>query len=305
LSKVKQQLSSEDGPLFKDFEYFVDRHFRVYSSEKEVLSRFQNFKESRNRNKDKQTSCFADLTSEEFRQRYLETSNASYENVPDATPLPHVNPRDIPEAIDWRDHNAVTAVKQQGHCGDCFAFGTIASLEGQQAIKSKVLTSLSEQEALDCGRGDCHGGDGWKTLEALENVAGVESEEDYPYRQATDKQCRVDASKVVAKVKQVIRIASDEEEMKKAVATIGPIAIRLCGKPLNDATTGVWVPQGEENCEVNHVVAIVGYGVEGGRPYWLIKNSWGTHCGEEGYVKLIRGRNALKITTLPFYPEVQ
>lgn len=43
--------------------------------------------------------------------------------------------------------------------------------------------------------------------------------------------------------------------------------------------------------DVNHAVVAVGYGVENGIPYWLIKNSWGASWGADGYFKMELGKN--------------
>ena len=88
---------------------------------------------------------FADMTNDEYKatlglgeQRFLP------EEEPDEVWLPEVEaPRG---AVDWRSKHAVTGVKNQGHCGGCWAFSTTGAVEGANAIAGNALTSLSEQQ---------------------------------------------------------------------------------------------------------------------------------------------------------------
>jgi C1A family cysteine protease len=59
----------------------------------------------------------------------------------------------LPSAVDWRNHNAVTPVKNQAHCGSCWAFATSAILEGAEAIRTGQLNSFSEQLWVSCVKG--------------------------------------------------------------------------------------------------------------------------------------------------------
>ena len=91
----------------------------------------------------------------------------------------------------------VTPVKDQGTVGSCWAFGTTGNLEGQWAIKTGSLVSLSEEQLVDCDgsedvparRADCGVFGGWPYLALgyIERVGGIESEDSYPYCVGTGK----------------------------------------------------------------------------------------------------------------------
>ena len=105
--------------------------------------------------------------------------------------------KETPEAIDYRDDGLVTGVKNQGHCGSCWAFSATGGIEGVWAKKVGELISVSEQQLIDCGPGSCEGGNmvkAWNTAEG-----GILKEKDYPYEHA-EMECRFDADVVVSSV---------------------------------------------------------------------------------------------------------
>jgi len=69
----------------------------------------------------------------------------------------------IPASVDWRTSGAVNGVKDQGQCGSCWAFSSIAAIEGHHQIATGQLLSLSEQQLVDCsgsfGNQGCNGGE--------------------------------------------------------------------------------------------------------------------------------------------------
>ena len=124
---------------------------------------------------------FADMTNEEFKQRlgYKKNNNT----VTKRAPLRDT--KTLPDSIDWRQKGAVNPVQDQGQCGSCWAFSTVASVEGRNAIKTGRLVKLSEQQLVDCDNQDgnqgCNGGDMGTAMNYLATTS-LESESDYPYQ---------------------------------------------------------------------------------------------------------------------------
>lgn len=137
---------------------------------------------------------------------------------------------------------------------------------------------------------------------------GVDTEESYPY-EAVDGQCRFNPNTVGAVDSGFVDIPTgDEEALKAAVATVGPIAVGIDAghSSFQFYHDGVYF---EEQCSTNyldHAVLAVGYGTEAdGTDYWIVKNSWGLSWGEDGYLKMSRNRNNnCGIATLSSYPLV-
>ncbi|GJR66784.1 senescence-specific cysteine protease SAG39-like protein [Tanacetum coccineum] len=171
---------------------------RVYKDEVEKEMRFKIFSNNvayveafnaGNRGYKLSVNEFADQTNEEFKAiirnvlRFpteptsARTASFRYEDV-----------TAVPSSMDWRKKGAVTPIKNQGQCGSCWAFSTIAATEGITQISTGKLISLSEQELVDCDRSGqdqgCGGGymDGGFTF--IVKNKGINTEAAYPYQAA-------------------------------------------------------------------------------------------------------------------------
>jgi C1A family cysteine protease len=202
-----------------------------------------------------------------------------------------------PAALDWRNNggNFVTPVKNQGGCGSCVAFGTIASVESQIKILrgASYAIDLSEAHLFYCharseGR-NC--GNGWWPERALIffQSQGVTEEAYYPYT-AADQNCTGRLAGWDSRLTKITGYSKINgiEAIKEYVATKGPV--EACFTVYNDFysyRSGIY--RHITGASVGgHCVCIVGYSTSGG--YWICKNSWGTGFGESGYFKIAFGQ---------------
>ncbi|KAG8437835.1 hypothetical protein GDO86_008512 [Hymenochirus boettgeri] len=303
--KLKNEML-ETMTLFKDF---VTTYNKTYSDQKEATRRLQIFSENLQKAQKLQemdqgtaeygVTKYSDLTEDEFRSLYLNPLLSSQPPRPmKKAVVPQISP---PAEWDWRDHGAVTEVKNQGMCGSCWAFSVIGNIEGQWFLKKGSLISLSEQELVDCDKVDkaCGGGLPSNAYEAIEKLGGVETERDYSY-QGHKEPCSFSANKVSAYINSSMEISKDENEIASWLAQNGPISIALNAFAMQFYRKGISHPF-RILCNpwmIDHAVLLVGFGERNGIPFWAIKNSWGTEWGEQGYYYLYRGSGACGMNTM-------
>ncbi|CAD7088592.1 unnamed protein product [Hermetia illucens] len=312
--------------LEKEWKQFQVAYNRNYKSPAELQYRNKIFNENllkiRKHNEEYEAGLqsymegvnqFTDLTFEEVHKkllgckRNLTSEVARYSSVD--LDILQVDDNEVPDSIDLREKGYVTPVKNQGHCGSCWAFSAVGSLEGQLYEATKKLVSLSEQELVDCSKTNegCFGGDMVDAFEDLMELGGIASEESYPY-QAKKNNCTFKKDMAVAEVTGVKTLPKNENALKKAVALKGPIAvgIQVTANFMN-YKKGVFYDRScvkNENM-LNHGVVVVGYGKDNstGKDYWIVKNSWGADWGDNGYIKMSRNReNNCNIATDASYP---
>lgn len=216
-------------------------------------------------------------------------------------PSTHINVADLPASVDWRQHNppVVSAVKDQGGCGSCWAFSTAETMESAVAIASGKLLTFSEQQLVDCAPNPQHcggtGGCSGSVQEVAMNyskMAGITTEASYPYTARTG-QCQPDKIKSVASIDGYVKLpTNDYNALMNAVATIGPIAISVAAS-WTFYSGGIF--NGDCGWIVDHAVQLVGYGSDNGKGYWIVRNSWGSGWGESGYIRISREADSSKV----------
>jgi cathepsin H len=245
--------------------------------------------------------------------------------------------QDVPKSIDWRTKGVITPIKNQGHCGSCWTFSTTGCLEAHTCIQAKAehknnkdfdctsWTGLAEQQLVDCA-GDynnngCNGGLPSQAFEYIKYIGGIDLEPTYPYEANETGACMASCGKVGAKVAEVFNITmQDEDDLEYAIAAIGPVSIAYqVSHDFRHYHHGVYdsynATTNTTNCkntpqDVNHAVVAVGLGMTAAeddkpaQPYYIVRNSWGSSWGMEGYFWMLRGKNLCGVSDCASFPLV-
>ena len=280
-----------------EFNNFIKIYHRKYDTKEEYNYRFKIFRDNYNyiniQNQQNYTyqlgiNQFMDLDVDEYRHYrgyngLRESTNHNYHEYEYHKP---------PIAyVDWRAEGYVTDIKDQQQCGSCWAFSSVVALEAAHFKKTGKLVSLSEQDLVDCVP-SCDGCDGGWPSVAIEYTInstqkGIDSELSYPYVRY-DESCSYNSSNVGEIASELFKIPKGNFDLLiNAVLTQGPISVAIDASDPNFMMYKSGIYQ-MGNCDPNsldHAVAVVGFGVDmKGQRYYIVKNSWGTDWGMDGYI---------------------
>ncbi|KAH6811910.1 Papain family cysteine protease [Perilla frutescens var. frutescens] len=268
----------DDSKLFAADEQFISfqrKYGKVYATQEEHDYRFSVFKANLNRVRRHQlldpnafhgVTKFFDFTPREFRRQFL----ADVKRRPsDANMAPILPTDNLPNNFDWRDHGAVTPVKDQSSsCGSSWAFSTTGALEGANFAATGRFANLSQP--LDC-----------------------DHESHQQQKDSYDSGCSVG---LMNSSFDFSLVSVDEGQIAANLVKNGPLAVGMNADFLQTYVRGISCPYICSKRHLNHGALLVGYGRQASyypnqlkeTAYWMMKNSWGENWGENGYYRICR-----------------
>ncbi|XP_063399116.1 procathepsin L-like [Mytilus trossulus] len=196
----------------------------------------------------------------------------------------------LPSTFDWRTKGAIGPVQNQGQLGQVLSVAAIEIMESYEFIKSRRSIPLSLQEVVDC----CTHGSELVTpvFNCIHNIGGLCSMADYPTHGPAG-QCRNTSCTSVVRNMGTMAVAEGNEDQLQIAVLHFPVmaVIDASLQSFQLYRSGVYDEPKCSSTKLDHAVQIVGYGSEGGKDYWIVKNSWGVNWGMQGYILMRRNKN--------------
>ncbi|OQR78205.1 hypothetical protein BIW11_02776 [Tropilaelaps mercedesae] len=316
---IGQYMTGEESHVDEHFDLFKKTHNKEYAHQREETIRKDNFRNNqrfvdsmnrRNLSYALKLNHRSDWNQEEFRLLRGRLPPTVQKSQGKAFPKERFKLRPIPEYVDWRLEGAVTPVKDQAICGSCWSFGTVGHIEGAYFLKYGELVRFSEQQLVDCswnyGNDACDGGLDFVAYDYIKKY-GLSSDSQYGSYRGIDGKCKdlQIKEKPIRTLKGYTNV-TNVDDLRKAIAFIGPISVAIdASRPsLSFYSHGVYKDPECSSTSLDHAVLAVGYGTLRGEPYWLIKNSWSTYWGNDGYILISQTNNMCGVASQATYVEL-
>lgn len=299
-----------------NFSKYVSKFEKTYSAQEmryrlSIFSENLDFINSENTKGNSYTlgyTPFLDMTNEEFGAS-RSCGCLMKKTTRNLRTVRHLSESNLPESVDWREKGAVNPVKDQASCGSCWAFSAVAAAEGVVAISTGKLLDFSEQQLVDCdgSSNGCNGGLMTYAFEYLIEARGMCSQVDYPYT-AQDDSCKDTSCARIGTISAYVEVEANNGNQLLAAIAEHPVSVAVsAGSSVFQHYTSGVLDSSSCGTGLNHGVAAVGYGVEKGKTYLIVRNSWGGSWGDHGYLKIAHtpeGAGICGINQMNCYPIV-
>jgi len=328
---------------------FKAKYQKKYTSDADELARYKLFQVSQERvqrlnelNAKAGPAFGINWMSDRYEQEKYKRGLKKPEGFKPTAPVMKFEAARNPSSINWRDTEAVTAIKNQGQCGSCWAFSATEAIESQMILGTggKLAIALSPQQIASCAPGNgtygclgCQGGFTEGAYDYVKSVAGLANSFYIPYGQSLTESTPTLAcptAKVQAidgpmeqlsggyatvsgysyAVKPCTQGACADQDLKGFAAALehSPLSICVNAGAWNDYTGGVMTsaacgPMGA--MYQDHCVMATGFNATAPTPYWIVRNSWASTFGEEGYIYLEMAENTCGLADDATIPHVK
>jgi len=320
-------------PTWSRFESYVEKFNKTYGDDAERKHRFMAFLENEeeieklNKLEGKAIygwTKFSDMTKEEFKQRLSfvpydkQRRSTLFGDIPVRIPVKNLTT----SSLDWRTMNAVTQVKDQGQCGSCWAFSAVQTVESAYLMANKGTNAatflLSEQEVVSCDKSDggCNGGDLPSAFDYIESAGGLSTEAKYPYVSGDGDSGTCEAFTTMGGTTPKSYAyatptcysscnSQDEDTLATNLEAVGPVGICVNAENWQNYYGGVMSANtcgSHKYWNLDHCVHLVGFNsIDSGSGYWIVKNSWASDWGEDGYIYISFGENTCGVADEAMY----
>jgi len=294
----------------EQFLQFQSRFDKQYKSAEEFQKRYQIFESNlkiaaqltaaNNGSATFGITKFSDLTPEEFASYYLikNFTRRAHQLPPVKRQVNKVGATPDPTNWDWFQQGVCTRVYNQGQCGSCWAFSATETIESYYALAGNPLTRLSMEQIVDCDDTDsgCSGGLPANAYEYVQNIGGLDDFSDYPYTAGGGQagQCAFNSGEIVQGTGNFqAGSVSGESGLYQQASTTGPVSVCVDASSWQYYTGGIL-----SNCgnNIDHCVQLTGYNNYGyNNAYWIVRNSWGTGWGSNGFIYILIGQDLCSI----------
>jgi len=291
-----------------EFHKFQKKYSKNYDASERPL-RFQIFQENLKRSQELQkanpkakfgVTKFSDMSPSEFSSMYLNNKNFTKDYKAPAAKTDFSKTYGAPNAKnwDWFTQGVCTPIYNQGQCGSCWAFSATETIESYYKIQGGALTQLSMEQIVDCDTGGedagCEGGFPTGAYQYVQNAGGIDSYASYPYTagEGESGSCQFNQANVVTNVASYQTI-SGETGLYQQASTAGPVSVCVDASTWSGYEGGILTSCGND---VDHCVQLTGYTNYGANnQYWIVRNSWGTSWGENGFIWIAIGQDLCSI----------